>query len=569
MESNFMDQEESTMRKWIVALLISTLLICFCVGIAGADNSCGPNLTWILSNDGVLTISGTGEMVDCSYSSAPWNDKKDKIVKVVVEEGVTNIADSAFYWCDKLQSVQLPESLLTIGERAFANCSKLVSVNIPSNLKSISGWAFYSCYNLESLTLNEGLQSVGELAFKDCRKITNLYIPSTLVSIDLDRTFIGCDQLSMIEVAKDNPNYCSIDGVLFNKDMTILYCYPAGKANSSYDIPNGVTKINDYGFYWNENITKITIPETVIEIDEDAFAGCTKVKEFIIPEGVISIGSTAFYRCSSLVTISLPASLYTLGKDMFESCSKLTTIEVAEGSTSFKSIDGVLFSSDGTSLLYYPAGKSTATYSIPNGVCSIGDYAFLYNKNLVSVSFPEGLETIGSSSFNGCKNLVKVDFPSTLVSIDYHAFNECDGLTSIVLPESVFILGDGAFNWCDKLVSVTIKNPSTSFNKWGVFKYGNDDLVIYGLAGSTAEAYASENSIKFETVTFEEKTSNDAWKCTSCGADLDGGKFCYECGAPRPTGQVCSNCGYEVEEGKTMKFCPECGTAFDTVTPAE
>lgn len=555
---------ETAMKKWIVALLATVLLVCLSICFALADDSCGPNLTWALSDTGVLTISGTGEMSDCRYGSAPW--KGEKIKKVVIEEGVTSIGDSAFYWCRELESVQLPESLVTISDNAFENCSNLVTINIPSGLQSIGKWAFYGCDNLAALDLNEGLQTIGELAFCDCKKITKLIIPSSVVSISDDRTFKGCAKLTSIEVAEGNPNYCSVDGVLFSKDMTVLLCYPAGKADTSYVVPDSVTKINSYAFYWNENIISITIPETVTMIGGDAFAGCKKVTELTIPEGVQSIGSTAFHQCNSLTTISFPASLVTLGEDMFESCYKLMKINVAEGSSTFKSVDGVLYSKDGSLLLYFPGGQGVTTYTIPQGVKTIGKYAFLYNKTLVSVTFPEGLETISTSAFKGCKNLVTVNFPKSLTTLDNGAFGSCDNLTSITLPEGVLVLGDGVFSWCKNLVSVTVMNPSTSFNKYGVFKYGNDDLTLYGLAGSTTESHAKENSFKFVATTFDDTTSatdGDSWICPECGTEMNGGKFCYECGTPRPEGQVCKNCGYKVEEGKTMKFCPECGTPFE------
>lgn len=555
---------ETAMKKCIVALLATALLVCLSICFALADDSCGPNLTWALSDTGVLTISGTGEMSDCRYGSAPW--KGEKIKKVVIEEGVTSIGDSAFYWCRELESVQLPESLVTISDNAFENCSNLVTINIPSGLQSIGKWAFYGCENLAALDLNEGLQTIGELAFCDCKKITKLIIPSSVVSISDDRTFKGCAKLTSIEVAEGNPNYCSVDGVLFSKDMTVLLCYPAGKADTSYVVPDSVTKINSYAFYWNENIISITIPETVTMIGGDAFAGCKKVTELTIPEGVQSIGSTAFHQCNSLTTISFPASLVTLGEDMFESCYKLMKINVAEGSSTFKSVDGVLYSKDGSLLLYFPGGQGVTTYTIPQGVKTIGKYAFLYNKTLVSVTFPEGLETISTSAFKGCKNLVTVNFPKSLTTLDNGAFGSCDYLTSITLPEGVLVLGDGVFSWCKNLVSVTVMNPSTSFNKYGVFKYGNDDLTLYGLAGSTTESHAKENSFKFVATTFDDTasaTDGDSWICPECGTEMNGGKFCYECGTPRPEGQVCKNCGYKVEEGKTMKFCPECGTPFE------
>ena len=134
---------------------------------------------------------------------------------------------------------------------------------------------------------------------------------------------------------------------------------------------------------------------------------------------------------------------------------------------------------------------------------------------------------------------------------------------------------------------MTILNPATTLDKWGVFDYSNEALTIYGWPGSTAQEHAEKEEIPFveleqptETPSPVEKQTpdifkrheddvhdhaDDPWTCANCGAELDGGNFCSECGTPRPQKQICGNCGFVVPEGKSMKFCPECGTKFDTL----
>lgn len=556
------------MRKLLLVALVLTL--CLVTGLAYADSACGANLTWTLSSSGVLTISGLGDMDDFNYGSAPWKDDRDSITKVIVEEGVTSIGEQAFYWCRKLTSVQLPETVTSIGKEAFQNCNSLISVNIPSGVTSIGKWTFYGCDKLASVTLPNGLVSIEELAFCDCKSLKEITIPASVTFISDDRTFIRCEKLEKITVADRNANYVSVDGILFNKDMTNLLCYPGGKSASSYTVPDSVTSIEDYGFYWNETIQSVTVPGTVKAIGSDAFAGCSKLTNLTLSEGIESIGTTAFFRCSSLTSIHFPSSLISLGDDMFESASKLTSITVADGSPSYVSVDGILFTADMSTLVAYPAGRKQAAYVIPNSVTTIGEYAILYNQNIVSITFPESLIAINHSAFQGCDKLTRVHFPSQLSTIDDGAFSFCDGLTNIIFPASVYVLGYGAFNWCDNLVSVTVMNPATSFDKLGVFDYGNKGLTLTGIAGSTAEAHATEEEFKFIATTFDApastnvaESSGDAWICSACGTSLSGGKFCSECGAARPQAQVCSSCGYHIEDGKAMKFCPECGTKFD------
>lgn len=554
------------MKKCLIFLIVLTLTLCTGVAFAESAGTCGANLSWKLDASGTLTISGSGVMDDCKYGSAPWKDQSSKIKSVVIDDGVTTIGDSAFSWCRELTSVTLPDSLTIISDSAFENCYKLTTIVMSKNVESIGSWSFYGCDSLIAIELPETLKRIEDLAFNGCESLSVLNIPASVEYINEDRTFAGANKLMAINVAEGNSYYVSVDGILFNKDKTTLLVYPAGKASRSYTVPDTVTKINAYAFYWNELIESITVPGTVENIGGDAFAGCENLASISLSEGLFSIGSTAFHQCRALSTITFPASLEKLGDDMFESCYELKEILVADESTYFKSIDSVLFDYSGRTLVAYPAGKLQGTYTVPDGVEAIGDYAFLYAKNLVNVVFPDSLLTIGSSSFSGCDKLTGIILPENLVSLDFHAFNSCDGLTSIVIPASVISLGDGAFSWCDRLMVVTIKGMYTSFNKWGVFKYCDEGLTIKGLPGSTAEQMARDEGLKFEAETFEEEVSNnsDDWACPKCATVNHGGKFCGECGSKRPESQICSNCGYEnMDLNHPFKFCPECGTKFE------
>ena len=562
------EKEDLIMRcmKIATTTLLAALAGFFLTIVTFADGECGPNLKWTISDDGTLTISGNGEMTDFSYSNVPWKEERDQISRIVIEDGVTTVGEHAFYYCRNLLSAQLPDSLVSIGKYAFENCDSLVSVNIPNGISSIREQVFYGCDNLSGIVLPENLASIDRLAFYDCRNLGEIVIPASVTIISDYRVFDGCSRLANIIVEDNNPNYISEDGVLFNKDRSVILCYPCGKTDTSYQIPEGVTAINQYAFYQNENIQKITVPGSVIQIGENAFGICEKLSEIVLNEGIQSIGATAFHHCRSLPAITFPSSLVYLGDDVFESCSKLMSIQIAGDSGTYKSVDDVLFSADGTVLIAYPNGKGATSYTVPDSVTTIGDYAFIHNRNIVTISFPEGLISIGKSAFNGCDKITSLDFPSTLTSIESNAFSSCDGLTSLVIPESVTVLGYEAFSWCDNLTNVTIKNAATSFDKYGVFDYCGDALALTGIAGSTTENHANEEGFLFIEANFgeaEPTVLNDTWICSECGSEMDGGNFCSECGAARPKGQICQNCGYEVEEGKTFNYCPECGTKFE------
>ncbi len=556
------------MKKCLALFIVLALTLSIGTVLAENSGTCGTNLTWSLDSSGVLTVSGTGPMDDFRYGSAPWNDLKSGIKSVIIEDGVTSIGDSAFFWCRELTKVTLPDTVTVIADQAFENCNNITTITMSKNVESIGSWAFYGCNSLMSIELPNTLKRIEDLAFHDCESLTVLNIPASVEYINEDRTFAGSDKLTAINVDAGNAYYSSVDGVLYNKDQTTLIVYPAGKTGRSFEIPETVTRINGYAFYWNEIIENITVPSSVETIGSDAFAGCKKLTSISFSEGLVSIGSTAFHQCNTLPSITFPASLGKLGNDLFESCYELKEILVADGSPYFKSIDGVLFDASGKTLVAYPVGKIQGVYNIPEGVETIGDYSFLYAKNLVNVTFPNSLLRIGISAFNGCNKLTAIELPTNLVSIDDRAFNSCDGLTSIVIPESVTSIGGGAFSWCDKLMTVTVKGQYTSYDKYSsAFDFCDEGLVIKGLAGSTTEQMAKDEELIFEAVTFEpEKADNssDEWTCTECSTVNQGGKFCRECGAKRPESQICSNCGYEnTDLDHPFKFCPECGTKYE------
>ena len=146
-----------TMKRYILLIVLSIFSL----------NAIHADITWNLSDDGTLTISGT-EMPDYSKGTAPWYSQRDKIKKVIIENSVTNIGEYAFMFCSSITSVTIPNSVTSIGEGAFQNCSGLTSVTIPNSVTSIGGFAFMYCKGLTSVTIPNSVTSIGEGAFYDC-----------------------------------------------------------------------------------------------------------------------------------------------------------------------------------------------------------------------------------------------------------------------------------------------------------------------------------------------------------------------------------------------------------------
>ena len=198
------------------------------------------------------------------------------LTSVNIPSSVTAIDTMAFQGCSGLTSLTLSEGLTLIGESTFRNCTGLSSVSIPASVTTIYGWAFQGCTGLTSLTLSEGVARIGEGAFSGCTGLSSVTIPASVTTVG-SQTFYNSTSLENITVSPDNPNYSSLNGVLFNKACSELLQYPAGKPSATYAIPEGVTNIGTW-----------------------AFGGCTGLSSVIIPAAVTSIGRFAFYGCKNL-----------------------------------------------------------------------------------------------------------------------------------------------------------------------------------------------------------------------------------------------------------------------------
>ena len=200
------------------------------------------------------------------------------IEEVEIPDTVTEIGSYAFHNFLGLKKINIPNSVTRIGREAFYLCSSLVSITIPNSVTSIGEYAFEDCSSLTSITISGSVTSIGYGAFSNCRSLTSITIPDSVTSIGNRigcQAFSWCSSLTNINVSDNNKNYSSIDGVLFNKDKTVIIKYPEGKESKSYKIPNSVTSIGIYAFSdYCSSLTSITIPDSVTSIGEYAFEGC-------------------------------------------------------------------------------------------------------------------------------------------------------------------------------------------------------------------------------------------------------------------------------------------------------
>jgi len=349
----------------------------------------------ILTDNGRLTIRGKGAMDDFSYH-APWGISYGEfghpygymdyssITDAVIENGVTRIGEKAFFLLKNLASVTIPNSVKSIGSAAFAACESLASITIPGSVDTIGAGAFNFCVNLNTVVISNGVTAIGKEAFLACTSLKSVTIPGSvatigekaflccygLTSVNIsngvttigEEAFYACTSLKsvtipssvatisprafttsmsydcddpVITVAKDNAHYSSEDGILFNKNKTVLIRYP-NKRDSVYTIPSGVTAIGDDAFRGCGNLTSVIIHDKVKSIGAKAFAGCNRLTSVAIPGSVTRIGDRAFSSCDNLKTVMIEEGVSVIGYAAFEDCEKLTSITIPKSVTLIK-----------------------------------------------------------------------------------------------------------------------------------------------------------------------------------------------------------------------------------------
>ena len=354
--------------------------------------------------------------------------------------------------------------------------------------------------------------SIGWYAFYECTGLTSVTIPNSVTSIGV-YAFVSCSGLTSFSVAGDNSNYCSKEGVLFNKQQTTLIQYPARK-QGEYVIPNSVTSIVDYAFAGCSGLTSLTISNSITSIVDYAFAGCSSLTSITIPNSVTSIGTEAFSGCSSLTSVTIPNSVTSIGTAAFYGCSGLTSVTIPNSITSIvdyafegcSSLTSVTIPNNVTNIGKgaFSGCSSLSSVTIPNSVTSIGESVFSNCSSLTAVEIPNSITSIGYSAFAGCSSLTAVEIPNSVTSIGWYAFYECTGLTSVTIPNSVTSIGHYAFTGCSSLTSITTPNSITSIGN-GAFTGCSSLTSIYVPCGEMErfkQLLKNDSRVKYEPVPY-------------------------------------------------------------------
>lgn len=286
------------------------------------------DFAWEITDEGILVLSGHGAMPEWGIKNkVPWMERKDEILGVVIENGLTTIGSHAFSQCENLIDVRISNTVVSINTGAFGVCTSLLSVNIPPNVRYIKEKAFGSCSSLKEITLNEGLYSLGQEVFNSCTSLEKINIPSTVSEIG-GGIFAFCYALSNVNVS-ENSNFVFEEGILYNQDKSILISCLAN-LKGILVVPKDVREISKTAFLGCKDLTEIILPISLTKINEGVFQNCTRLKSIIIPDRVTEIGRGAFSHCVSLDEIKLSNNLVYIGEDAFSFCYALKSIEIPE-----------------------------------------------------------------------------------------------------------------------------------------------------------------------------------------------------------------------------------------------
>lgn len=372
---------------------------------------------------------------------------------ITIPDGINMIGAFAFYNCNGLTRIEIPASIADIDSCPIYNCSNLTDIVVDENnttyasddgmlyTKEMAQLLCCPAMKSGSIELPETVTTIHNMAFNSCNNLTHITIGKNVTSlgrVGSDNRYFGfveCRNLESITVVNSNQTYSSVDGLLYNKDMSQLICCPPGKKNS-VSIPDGVTIINNYSFYNCAYLKKIVIPKSVERINpgEDSYG------------------------------------------DVFRNCKNLSEIIVNDDNEKYSSVDGIMYLK-GDYLCVCPEGKE-GSITIPEGTHSINYDAFKNCDKLSSIQFPESLDIIESNAFAGCTNIKNLELPECINSIHSGTFQNCTQLGSIYIPESVTSIADDAFNGCrNDLRIVCIEN---SFAK----SYAIENGIQYELTES-------------------------------------------------------------------------------------
>ena len=453
---------------------------------AFANNS---TLTELLFEDGTTDlVLGTAygeEVGNILYNYVYGSDEPTGVTTLALPGRLTKIEKETFYGLKALASVTFgsaehPSRLTTICEGAFSRTG-LKTVTVPKSVQNTAdtlaiGKDAFSHASLASVNFEAGGTApltIGENAFNGNSNLTTVTLPARLASFtDANgnvtapfadgKTAFGAS-LESVEISGEGKcEYATENGMVFNADKTELIFCPQAKSGSVV-IPASVKKIAAFAFNNCQKVTAVTFAagSNCEEIGYWAFR-FVAFSELVLPDTVSTIGEGAFMSCAKLTSFTLPAALGSFDASIVDSCQALQKLNVSAQNKQYQSIDGVLFSKDGKTLIYYLPTRTDTSYTVPEGTETFADGAFNQNRALESVTLPASLKLVGKNAFYLCRALKSVTFTeggTEALVIGYQAFCYTPSLTAVRIPARTVAIDDFAFS-NSALASLTFEDNS-------------------------------------------------------------------------------------------------------------
>ncbi len=328
----------------------------------------------------------------------------------------------------KITDLVIPNGVTTINGGVFSQFKGLKSVSIPSSVTSIGNGSFQYCSNLESVSMPNSITSIGTNAFQNCSGMTSVKLSSGLTAIP-NYAFAGCTGLTAVV------------------------------------IPEGVTSVGDYAFQNCSGMTSVKLSSGLTAIPNYAFAGCTGLTAVVIPEGVTSVGDYAFQNCSAMTSVEIPSTVNWLGKYDFDGCTALSEVGITDLAAWCK----MRFGAEKASPFFYAKtmklnGEPVTDLVFPEGISTIGAYAFAEYKGLKSVVIGNDVTSIAEGAFQDCRDLKDVTIGSSVTSVGQYAFRNCTGMQNLVVGNSVNSIGNQTFENCGNLRSIVVVKGNSKYD---------------------------------------------------------------------------------------------------------
>ena len=436
-------------------------------------------LTYEKASDGSLKVSSFGSATDTHLI----------IPSVHCNANVKTIGARAFANCTNLISVFIPASVKIIKDDAFVGCTSLMTITvdennenyksidgnlynkrgekliryamgksdtsfvIPSDVNVIGMYAFSDSVNLTDIVIGNNVTSIAEMAFAHCRGLTSIEIPSSVNSIGKS-AFFDCGNLTQMTLPFVGENK---EGTSVGANTFFGYIFGSESYEGAKRIEQDSYSSASARYFIPINLTSVTIVGG--DILDGAFSNCVTLENITLGDDVERVGDYAFFGCSDLSQVTLGKGITVIGENVFDNCTNLSNIIVEQNNTSYRSIDGNLYSrKTRLTLLQYAIGKTETTFTLSDEVWGIDSFAFSGVVNLQSVTMGSGLEDIAPYAFENCTNLKSVTIGENTLFVGNNAFFGCFGLTSIVIPDNVIVIGDSAFYGCAGITNLTLGN---------------------------------------------------------------------------------------------------------------